>query len=72
MVTGRPKRLKVSDKVSINLPPELRWVVVTWRMRPCSDVQTSVLSKVRELVNFGRRQGYQREEIIDMIQAIPQ
>ena len=29
MVTGRPKWVKVSDKVSISLPPEPRWVVVT-------------------------------------------
>ena len=33
--------------------------------------KSALLSKVRELVDFGRRQGYQREEIIDMIQAIP-
>ncbi len=34
--------------------------------------KSALLGKVRELVDFGRRQGYQREEIIDMIQAIPQ
>jgi DNA-binding transcriptional regulator YhcF (GntR family) len=34
--------------------------------------KSALLSKVRELVDFGRRQGYQREEIVDMIQAIPQ
>ena len=33
--------------------------------------KSALLSKVRELVDFGRRQGYHREEIIDMIQAIP-
>ncbi len=29
MVTGRPKWVKVSDKVSIGLAPEPGWVVVT-------------------------------------------
>jgi GntR family transcriptional regulator len=33
--------------------------------------KSALLSKVRELVDLGRRQGYQREEIIDMIQAVP-
>jgi GntR family transcriptional regulator len=33
--------------------------------------KSALLSQVRELVDFGRRQGYQRQEIIDMIQAIP-
>jgi hypothetical protein len=33
--------------------------------------QSALISKVRELVDFGRRQGYQREEIIDLIVALP-
>jgi GntR family transcriptional regulator len=33
--------------------------------------QSALISKIRELVDFGRRQGYQREEIIDMIVALP-
>jgi GntR family transcriptional regulator len=33
--------------------------------------QSALISKVRELVDFGRRQGYQRGEIIDMIEALP-
>jgi len=34
--------------------------------------KSALLGKVRELVDFGHRQGYQRQDIIDMIQAIPQ
>ena len=33
--------------------------------------KSAVLSKVRELIDFARTQGYQRDEIIDMIEAIP-
>jgi len=33
--------------------------------------KSAVLSKVRELIDFARTQGYQREEIINMIEAIP-
>ena len=33
--------------------------------------QSAVLSKVRELIDFARKQGYQRDEIIDMIEALP-
>jgi GntR family transcriptional regulator len=33
--------------------------------------KSALIGRVRELVDFGRRQGYQREEIIAMIQAIP-
>ena len=29
MLTGSPNWVRVSDNVSINFPPELRWVVVT-------------------------------------------
>ncbi len=32
--------------------------------------KSAVLSKVRELIDFARKQGYQRDEIIDMIEAI--
>lgn len=31
----------------------------------------AVLSRVRDLVDFARHQGYQREEIIDMIASLP-
>jgi GntR family transcriptional regulator len=30
-----------------------------------------VLTRVRELVEFARRQGYRREEVIDMIAGLP-
>jgi len=33
--------------------------------------KSAVLSKVRELIDFARTQGYQRDEIINMIEAIP-
>ena len=33
--------------------------------------KSAVLSKVRELIDFARRQGYQRDEVIDMIEALP-
>lgn len=33
--------------------------------------KSAVLSKVRELIDFARTQGYHRDEIIDMIEAIP-
>jgi GntR family transcriptional regulator len=31
----------------------------------------AVLSKVRELIDFARTQGYQRKEVIAMIEALP-
>jgi GntR family transcriptional regulator len=31
----------------------------------------AVLSKVRELIDFARKQGYKRDEVIDMIEALP-
>jgi GntR family transcriptional regulator len=31
----------------------------------------AVLSRVRELIDFARTQGYQRNEVIDMIEALP-
>jgi GntR family transcriptional regulator len=31
----------------------------------------AVLSRVRELVDFARHQGYMREELIDMITSLP-
>jgi GntR family transcriptional regulator len=31
----------------------------------------AVLSRVRELVDFARREGYRREELIDMITSMP-
>lgn len=33
--------------------------------------KSAVLSKARELIDFARRQGYKRDEVIDMIQALP-
>jgi GntR family transcriptional regulator len=30
-----------------------------------------VLSRVRELIDFARQQGYQRKEVIDMIETLP-
>jgi GntR family transcriptional regulator len=33
--------------------------------------QSALITKARELVDFGRRQGYQRREIIDLIEALP-
>jgi GntR family transcriptional regulator len=32
--------------------------------------KSAVLTKVRELIDFARTQGYQRDEIIEMIEAI--
>jgi GntR family transcriptional regulator len=31
--------------------------------------KSAVLSKVRELIDFARQQGYRREDLIDMIEA---
>jgi GntR family transcriptional regulator len=36
-----------------------------------SPEKSAVLSKAREFVDFARRRGYQRDEIIDMIQTLP-
>lgn len=33
--------------------------------------KSAVLSRVRELIDYARRQGYQRQELIDMIEALP-
>ncbi len=33
--------------------------------------KSAVLSRVRELIDFARKQGYQRDEVIDMIEALP-
>ncbi len=33
--------------------------------------KSAVLTKARELIDFARRQGYQRDEVIDMIEALP-
>ena len=33
--------------------------------------KSAVVSKARELVDFARKQGYQRNEIIDMIEGLP-
>jgi GntR family transcriptional regulator len=33
--------------------------------------KSAVISRVRELVDFARRQGYQRDEVIEMIEALP-
>lgn len=32
--------------------------------------KSAVISRVRELVDFARRQGYQRDEVIEMIEAL--
>lgn len=31
----------------------------------------ALVQRVRELMDYARRQGYQREEVIDMIEALP-
>jgi len=33
--------------------------------------KSAVISRVRELINFARSQGYQRDEVIEMIEALP-
>jgi DNA-binding transcriptional regulator YhcF (GntR family) len=33
--------------------------------------KSAVVSRVRELLDFARKQGYQRDEVIDMIEALP-
>jgi GntR family transcriptional regulator len=33
--------------------------------------KSAVLTKVRELIDFARNQGYRREDLIDMIEALP-
>ena len=33
--------------------------------------RSAVLSRVRDLVDFARQQGYRRDEVIDMIEALP-
>jgi GntR family transcriptional regulator len=33
--------------------------------------KSAVLGRVRDLIDFARQQGYRREEVIDMIEALP-
>jgi GntR family transcriptional regulator len=33
--------------------------------------KSAVISRVRELIDFARRQGYRRDEVIEMIEALP-
>jgi GntR family transcriptional regulator len=33
--------------------------------------KSAVISRVRELINFARSQGYQRDEVIEIIEALP-